>query len=350
MERIRLGRSDLEVPRLCLGSMTFGEQNSESGAHSQLDFAYERGLNFIDTAEMYPLPVQARTYGRTEQIVGQWLKTKPRDRVIVATKVAGPGRGMAWLRQGERAQAGELTARDIELACDASLSRLGTDYIDLYQIHWPARNVPGFGHPQFDRRREIEATPVLEQLQALGRLVEQGKVRAIGVSNETAWGVCEFVQLAERHGLPRIASIQNVYNLLSREFEQALDEACLRTGVSLMAYSVLAFGHLTGKYLNGARPNRARFTVYGERWPRYAKPSIAAAAADYAAIAADHGLTPTQLAVAFVHSRPFAACTILGATSIEQLKQTIEASAITLDESTLAAIAAVHARLPNPAP
>ncbi len=350
MQRIRLGRSDLEVSRLCLGTMTFGEQNSESGAHSQLDFALSAGIDFIDTAEMYPLPVSARNYGRTEQIVGSWLRGKPRDKVVIATKVAGPGRGMAWLRQGERGEAGELTKRDITLACDASLKRLQTDYIDLYQIHWPARNVPLFGGPGYDPSRDHDCAPILEQLQAMADLIAAGKVRHIGVSNETPWGVCEFVQLAERHRLPRIVTVQNVYNLMSRGFEHGLDEVSLRSGVSLMAYSVLAFGHLTGKYLNDAKPPRARFTVFGQRWPRYAKPAIAQAAAQYATIAAQAALTPTQLAVAFAHSRPFAACTILGATSIEQLRQTVAASELTLDADTLEAIDRVHASMPNPAP
>ena len=350
MQRIRLGRSDLEVSRLCLGTMTFGEQNSESGAHSQLDFALGAGIDFIDTAEMYPLPVSARNYGRTEQIVGSWLRGKPRDKVVIATKVAGPGRGMAWLRQGERGQAGELTKRDIALACDASLKRLQTDYIDLYQIHWPARYVPMFGSAGYDPSKEHEHTPILEQLQAMADLVAAGKIRHIGVSNETPWGVCEFVHLAEQHGLPRIVSVQNVYNLMSREFEHGLDEVSLRSGVSLLAYSVLAFGHLTGKYLNDAKPPRARFTVFGQRWPRYAKPGVVPAVSEYAAIAEGAGLTLTQLAVAFAHNRPFAACTILGATSIEQLRQTVAASELTLDADTLAAIDAVHARMPNPAP
>ena len=350
IDRIRLGRSELDVPRVCLGTMTFGEQNSESGAHSQLDYAFERGVDFIDTAEMYPLPVQARTYGLTERIVGSWLKGKPRDRVIIATKVAGPGRSMDWLRKGERASVPELSRRDIVLACEASLGRLQTDHIDLYQIHWPARNVPLFGAPAFDTANERSAVPVQEQLEAMAQLIHEGKVRAVGVSNETPWGVCEFARQADQFGLPRVASIQNIYNLMSREYEQGLHETCFREGVGLLAYSALAFGYLTGKYADGARPPKARMSLFGARWARYNKPKIVPAADDYAAIARQAGWTPLQLALAFVCSRPFVASTIVGATSIDQLRQCLDACELEPTAEMNAAIAAVHERVPNPAP
>lgn len=350
IDRIRLGTSPLEVPRLALGTMTFGEQNSESGAHAQLDFALDHGIDFIDTAEMYPIPAQARTTGATERIVGNWLKSRPRDRVTLATKVSGPGRGMDWLRTGDRAGLAPLSRKDILLACDASLARLRTDYIDLYQIHWPARNVPAFGSTRFDPARDEPCTALHEQLDALTHLVRAGKVRAIGVSNETAWGLCEFARLAEQYGLPRIATVQNVYNLLSRHWEDALHEAAHRERVSLLAYSPLAFGYLTGKYIDGGKPPRARLTLFGDRWPRYAKPGVAAAAGEYARLAARHGLTPLQLALGFMRSRPFVASTLLGATSVEQLRQAIDAWRTPLPEPVLAEIEALHAARPNPAP
>lgn len=251
METIRLGRSDLQVSRICLGTMTFGEQNTEGQGHSQLDYAFSRGINFIDAAEMYPVKPRAETYGETERIVGKWLKRQPRDRVVLATKVAGPAR-MPWIRNG-----GDLTPDSIREAVEGSLARLQTDYIDLYQIHWPARNAPIFGQKRFDPTRERECASIQAQLEAMGELVRAGKIRYVGVSNETPWGVAEFVKQAEQHGLPRIATIQNPYNLLNRSFEDGLDEACFRTDVSLLVYSPLAFGQLTGKYLAGPPPRAA---------------------------------------------------------------------------------------------
>lgn len=349
-DRIRLGRSALEVPRICIGTMTFGQQNTERDAHVLLNYAFERGIDFLDTAEIYPIPVQQDTHGATERIVGSWLRTRPRDKVIIASKVAGPGRGMPWLRSGSRAEQPELSARDIVLACEASLRRLGTDHIDLYQIHWPARNTPMFGAGRFDPSMERESTSIHEQIEALARLVQDGKVRHIGVSNETPWGISEFTRIAEHFDLPRIASIQNVYNLMSREFEHALVETCLREQVGLLAYSPLAFGLLTGKYRDGAKPEGARMTLFGDKWPRYAKPAIPAAVDRYAAIARQFGLTPTQLALGFVRSRSFVASIIVGATSLEQLRQCIDGCAVTLPDEAIAAIEATHAAMPDPAP
>jgi aryl-alcohol dehydrogenase-like predicted oxidoreductase len=350
IERIRLGASDLEVPRICLGTMTFGGQNTERDGHLQLNYAFERGIDFIDTAEVYPIPVTPDTAGATERIVGSWLRGKPRDRIVIASKVGGPGRGMQGIRTGAREEGLPLDKRDIVLACEASLNRLGTDYIDLYQIHWPARNVPQFGANRFDEALEREAVTLREQLEAMAQLVREGKVRQVGVSNETAWGVCEATRLADRFGLPRIASIQNVYNLMSREFEQGLHETCFRDRVSLLAYSPLAFGPLTGKYRHGARPAGGRLTLFGGTWPRYAKPAIPAAVDAYAEIAARFGLTMTQLALGFVASRPFVASTIIGATTLDQLRQCIDGCATRLPAEAMAAIEEVHARMPNPAP
>lgn len=349
IDTVKLGRSDLVVPRICLGTMTFGEQNTEAEAHAQLDLAYERGIHFIDTAEMYPIPVKAETYGRTEEYVGRWMRGKPRDRIVLASKVAGPGRGMDWMRAGERAGVGELSKKDILLACERSLKRLGTDCIDLYQIHWPARNVPMFGAERYDPKKEREAVPIQEQLEAMDQLRREGKIRAVGVSNETAWGVCEFTRVAERFGLPRVDTIQNVYNLISREFDQALVETCLREEVGLLAYSPLAFGWLTGKFAGGAKPANARITRFGAGWPRYQKPRIATTADRYAAIAREAGLTPTRLALSWIYHRPYVASTIIGATSVEQLVEDLDAWNTKLDDATLAAIDALHEEVPSPA-
>ncbi|WP_458763486.1 aldo/keto reductase [Cupriavidus basilensis] len=351
METTRLGRSDLQVSRICLGTMTFGEQNTEAEGHSQLDYAVSRGINFIDTAEMYPVKPRAETYGSTERIVGTWLKRQQRERIVLATKVAGPAR-MPWIRNG-----GDLTPDSIRAAVDASLARLQTDYIDLYQIHWPARNAPIFGQKQFDPANERECASIQAQLEAMGELVRAGKIRYVGVSNETPWGVAEFVKQAELHGLPRIATIQNPYNLLNRSFEQGLDEACFRTDVSLLVYSPLAFGQLTGKYLGGdlAHPvfdaqAKGRLTRFPPDWsPRYLRPESLAAAARYVTLAREHGLSPATLALAWSYSRWFAASTIIGATSLDQLRENIDAWQTPLPEAVTAAIARIHAEIHNPA-
>ncbi|WP_416048190.1 aldo/keto reductase [Cupriavidus basilensis] len=351
METTRLGRSELQVSRICLGTMTFGEQNTEAEGHSQLDYAVSRGINFIDTAEMYPVKPRAETYGSTERIVGTWLKRQQRERIVLATKVAGPAR-MPWIRNG-----GDLTPDSIRAAVDASLARLQTDYIDLYQIHWPARNAPIFGQKQFDPANERECASIQAQLEAMGELVRAGKIRYVGVSNETPWGVAEFVKQAELHGLPRIATIQNPYNLLNRSFEQGLDEACFRTDVSLLVYSPLAFGQLTGKYLGGdlAHPvfdaqAKGRLTRFPPDWsPRYLRPESLAAAARYVTLAREHGLSPATLALAWSYSRWFAASTIVGATSLEQLRENIDAWQTPLPEAVTTAIARIHAEIHNPA-
>jgi aryl-alcohol dehydrogenase-like predicted oxidoreductase len=349
IDRIRLGRSDLEVSRICLGTMTFGQQNTEREAHAQLEHALAHGIDFVDTAEMYPIPVKAETHAMTERFIGNWLAAGNRDRVVLASKVAGPGRGMAWIRTGDRADVGELTKRDIVLACEASLSRLRTDRIDLYQIHWPARNVPNFGAKRFDPSKDQACASINEQLEAMAQLVRDGKVRAVGVSNESPWGVCEFTRIAEQYGLPRIATIQNVYNLASREFDVGLAETCHREQVSLLAYSPLAFGFLSGKYAHGARPAGARITLFGDNWPRYSRPQIAEAVSMYGAIAERVGLSATALALAFVYRSPYVASTIVGATSVPQLDEAIAAWSVTLDEETLTAIESVHERITNPA-
>lgn len=346
MKKKQLGESDLSVSTVCLGTMTFGEQNTEADAHSQLDYAFERGINFVDSAEMYPVMPRAETQGSTERFIGSWLKKSGRRAdIVLATKVAGPNPTQTWIRGGRN----NLDAANIRAAVDDSLRRLQTDYIDLYQLHWPSRNVPIFGATSFNPAAERSCVAIEETLAVLGELVEAGKIRHIGVSNESAWGVCEFVKQAEQQGLPRIATIQNLYNLAARTFETSLlDEACYRSNVGLLAYSPLAFGQLTGKYLDNPKAH-GRLTIFPPTWsPRYLRPSVLAAVKEYAELARANGLTPTQMALAFVYSRWFTASTIIGATTLAQLKENIDAAAIALTDEVVAAIDAIHAKIPNP--
>ena len=340
-----LGQSDLIVPDICLGTMTFGEQTAEADAHAQLDYALGQGINFIDTAEMYAVPPRPETCGATERIVGNWLARQQRDKIILATKVTGPARSLEWIRKGPPA----LDRANIRAAIEGSLRRLQTEYIDLYQIHWPERNQPMFGQWQFNPDNEREVTPIREQIEALAELVREGKIRQIAVSNEHPWGVMQFTRLAEEHGLPRIVSTQNAYNLLNRTFETGLAEVCYREQVGLLAYSALAFGHLTGKYLNnpGAPGRINQWPAFGQR---YSKPNVAPAVAAYAALAQRHGLTPTQLALGFVHSRWFVSSTIVGASSLAQLQETLPATRTPISAALLAEIDAIHLKYTNPAP
>ena len=340
-----LGGSDLRVSEICLGTMTWGDQNTEAEAHAQLDCALSRGVNFIDAAEMYPVPPKAETQGRTESYLGNWLARQPRDRVIVATKITPPGRGFGWIRNGELA----LTRAHVSAAVDGSLRRLRTDYIDLYQIHWPERYVPGFGKAHYDPAQERPATPIEEQLEALGEQVKAGKVRHVGLSNETPWGAMEFLRIARASGLPKVVSIQNAYSLLNRAFEGPLAEVARHEDLPLLAYSPLAFGHLTGKYLDGAQPPGARLTLYPPFGQRYQKPNVPAASAAYASLAREAGISPTTLALAFVRSRFFVASTIIGATTLGQLTENLDSAAVTLSPALLAAIDDLHFQFTNPA-
>ncbi|MCW5649179.1 MAG: aldo/keto reductase [Ramlibacter sp.] len=352
MNKIQLGQSDLHVTPICLGTMTFGEQVNEAAAHAILSRAMERGVNFIDTAEMYAVPARAETFGATETIIGHWLAANPgmRDKLVLATKVAGPSRGMPWVREG----AG-MTAADIVASCHASLRRLQTDVIDLYQIHWPERHVPAFGMAYYDPTKERSATPIHEQLDALAGLVKAGKVRQIGLSNETPYGVHEFVRLAEQHGLPRVATVQNVYCLISRALDNGLDETMHRLGVSLLAYSPLGFGLLTGKYdVSGTEgpdaPRGARIASYESvRKQRWGRPEALAAARRYNALARDHGLTPAQMALAFCYTNWRVASTIIGVTSLAQLDEDLDAWGTTLTPSVLAEIDKIRWELRDPA-
>ncbi|MCE0734127.1 NADP(H)-dependent aldo-keto reductase [Halomonas sp. G15] len=343
MQTRPLGDTGIEVSRLCLGTMTFGEQNSEAEAHEQLERAVAFGINFIDTAEMYPVPPRAETQGRTESYIGSWLKRRgSRDDVIIATKAAGPG--LEHIRGGPR-----LTRAHLHQAIDESLERLQTDYVDLYQLHWPERKANFFGKLGYVHDQEEDATPLEETLAALKELVDAGKVRAIGLSNDTPWGVMRALHLAESQGLPRVASVQNPYNLLNRSFEVGLAEIAHRERVGLLAYSPLAFGMLSGKYLDGARPEGARLTLF-ERFQRYTNPQAQAATAEYVRIAQEAGLDPAQMALAFVNSRPFLTSNIIGATSMAQLESNLASESLRLDDEVLEAIEDVHRRYSNPAP
>ena len=336
----------MQVTKICLGSMTFGEQNSEADAHSQLDYALERGINFIDTAEMYPVMPRAQTQGATERFIGSWLKkTGQRSNVVLASKVAGPAPTMAWVRGGKN----NLDAANIRAAVESSLQRLQTEHIDLYQLHWPSRNVPIFGASAFDPQAERPSAAIEDTLAVLGQLIDAGKIGHIGVSNESSWGVCEFVKQAEMKGLPRIATIQNLYNLTARGFETSLlDETCFRSNVGLLAYSPLAFGQLSAKYLDNPRAH-GRLTIFPPTWsPRYLRPGVLSAVKQYTELARANGMTPAQMALAWCHSRWFVASTIIGATTLAQLKENIDAFSIQLSDDVIGRINEIHASLPNP--
>ncbi len=344
MEYRQLGSSDLHVSALGLGTMTFGEQNSEAEAHAQLDLAISHGVNLIDTAEMYPVAPRAETQGRTESYIGSWLKRQQRDKLIVATKIAGPGRGFTWIRNGPRITRGHINA-----AIDGSLRRLQTDYVDLYQIHWPDRYVPIFGATSYDAPQERESTPIAEQLEALEELVRAGKVRYIGVSNETPWGVSEFMRCAEKLGLPHITSIQNAYHLMNRTFESGLAEVCRHANIGLLAYSPLAFGWLTGKYLASSYA-KGRVTLFPGFGQRYGKPNVPAATKEYLSIAREAGMTPAMMAIAFVRARWFTSSVLVGATSLQQLQENLGSAETVLPTDVLEKIESVHRFYPNPAP
>ena len=352
MKTIQLGQSDLHVTPICLGTMTFGEQVSEDDAHAILTRSLDRGVNFIDTAEMYAVPARAPTFGATETIIGHWLAKNPgaRHKLVLASKVAGPSRGMPWIREGLG-----MTAADIVASCEGSLRRLQTDVIDLYQIHWPERHVPAFGIKYYDPARETSQTPIHEQLETLAGLVKAGKVRHVGLSNETPYGVHEFVRLAEQHGLPRVATVQNPYCLINRSYDNALDETCHRLSVSLLAYSPLGFGLLTGKYdasgIEGPDvPQGARIASYASvRKQRWGRPEALAASRRYNQLAREHGLTPTQLALAFCYTNWRVASTIIGVTSLAQLDEDLAAWDTPLSPELLAAIDQIRWQVGDPA-
>ncbi len=345
MEYRPLGTTGTNVSTICLGTMTWGEQNSEADAHQQLDYAVERGVNFIDTAEMYPVPPRAETAGLTERYIGNWLRGRTdRDKLIIASKIAGPGLDHC---RGGRSRHSRAQLRE---AVDASLERLQTDYIDLYQLHWPARSANFFGQLGYSPAAGDDLlTPLEETLEGLDELVREGKIRWVGLSNETPWGVMKFLELAEARGWPRMQSVQNPYSLLNRTYEVGLAEVSHREACGLLAYSPLGFGVLSGKYLGGRRPEGARLTLY-ERFQRYLSEAGQRATAEYTELARAHDLDPAQLALAWVNTRPFLTSNIIGATTMDQLRSNIDSADVGLPEAVREGIEAIHARHPNPCP
>jgi len=353
MARVReLGRSGIKVSAVCLGTMTFGDQTPESDAFAQMDLACERGVNFFDTAEMYASPPRAETQGETERVIGRWLKrSRARDKIVIASKVAGRSRDMLWIRPEAYRDDGQvrLTRKQIDFALEQSLKRLGTDCIDLYQTHWPDRLYRGFGF-QFYRDYREDFVAFEETLEALARHVEKGTIRAIGVSNESPWGVMRYLAAAEKNSWPRITSIQNAYNLVNRRFETGgLAEIAMREKVGLLAYSPLAQGCLTGKYLGGALPQGARKTLYN-RLQRYEGPGAEAAIAAYVALARELGVTPVQLALKFADTRPWTTATIIGASNVHQLQEDLAAFDLTWTEEMETRVNALQTAHPDPCP
>ena len=347
MKTRQLGKTNIQVTELCLGTMTWGKQNSEKEAHEQLDFAIDNaGINFIDTAEMYPVPPEAETSGLTESYLGNWLtKRKDRDKIILATKVAAAADWLPHIRDGQN----KLDKKNIELAVDNSLKRLKTDYIDLYQIHWPERDTNYFGQLNYYHAPEKDGISIEESLLALKQIVQSGKIRHIGISNETPWGVAEFLRVARELDCPRIVSIQNPYNLLNRTFEIGLSEFAQREQVGLLAYSPLGFGVLSGKYRHQQQPENSRLVLF-DRFTRYTKPLGVKCTEAYCKLAEENGLDPAQMALAFVTSRPFVTSNIIGATTMQQLQSNIESHRLELDKNLLKEIETLHTEQPNPCP
>jgi aryl-alcohol dehydrogenase-like predicted oxidoreductase len=346
MEYREIGATGLSVSAICLGTMTWGEQNTEAQGHEQMDYAVAQGVNFFDTAELYAIPPREETAGRTEEIIGSWFAARRnRDKIVLATKVVGRTES-TYFRKGR--VAGRLTRSQIFEAVEGSLKRLRTDYIDLYQTHWPDRPISVFRQLNY-KHHDDPGVPIAETVEALGDLVREGKIRHYGISNETAWGTMQYLSAAERLGLPRIVSIQNVYNLLSRTFEQSLSEISLRENVRLLAYSPLAQGWLTGKYQRGARPPGSRRQLF-DRLQRYETPNAEPAIDAYLDVARRHDLDPAQMALAFVVSRPFVTSAIIGATTMEQLKTNIAARDVRITEEIEREIDDIHVIYTYPCP
>ncbi|ABO22608.1 NADP(H)-dependent aldo-keto reductase [Shewanella loihica] len=346
MDYTRLPHSSLDVSKICLGTMTWGEQNTQAQAFEQLDYAIGQGINFIDTAEMYPVPPKAETQGETERILGNYLKARgKRDDLIIATKVAAPGGKSDYIRQNMA-----LDWRNIHQAVNDSLERLQIETIDLYQLHWPDRNTNFFGELFYEQQDDEKLTPIIDTLEALADLIKAGKIRYIGVSNETPWGLMKYLQLAEKHGLPRIISVQNPYNLLNRSFEVGMAEIAHREELPLLAYSPLAFGALSGKYIGGQWPEGARLTLF-KRFARYTGSQMALDATQaYVELAREFNLSPAQMALAFVNGRRFVGSNIIGATNLEQLKENIDSTSVSLSAELMGRIdelAAIY-RIPCP--
>ena len=342
----KLGNTDLEVSLICLGTMTYGEQNTQKEGFEQMDYAVDSGVNFFDTAELYAIPPKAKTYGKTEEIIGNWFgERKNRNKIILASKIAGPG--LKWIRGG----GGQFSPKSIEDALNSSLRRLKTDYIDLYQLHWPERNTNYFGDLNYEHDEKEKKWNNFENiLETLKKFIGQGKIRYIGLSNETPWGFSKFLQISEEQKLPRIVSVQNPYNLVNRSYEIGMSEISIREKAGLLAYSPLAAGYLTGKYRNNKVPKNSRMDLFYENYPRYHNQRTYDAVDEYFNIAKKHKISLTQLSQAFVNSRDFVTSNIIGATTMDQLRENIESIKISLSQDIMAEINSIHENIPNPAP
>jgi len=345
MKYRKLGNTDLDVSVICLGTMTFGEQNSQKDGFEQMDYAVERGINFFDTAELYAVMPRKETYGKTEEIIGNWFKGKKiREKIILASKISG--NGISWIREGNDNL--KFDKKNIDLAIDLSLKRLKTDYIDLYQLHWPERKVPKFGKLDFEYDPfDNEWTQIQEVLETLDRHIKSGKIRYIGLSNETPWGVMKFLQVAQENNLPRMMSIQNVYNLVNRVFDIANSEVAIRENCGLLAYSPLAGGRLSGKYISDS-PKNARYTLWPSNFDRHHTKRGEIAISKYVELAKKNNIVPSTFANAYVNNRSFVTSNIIGATNMDQLKENIDSIDITLSKDILAEIEDIHLSDPNP--
>ena len=343
----KLGHTDIEVSKICLGTMTFGEQNTESEAHDQLNFSLENGVNFIDTAEMYPVPPNAKTQGLTEKYIGSWLKkSNNRHNVIIASKVTGPAPDFSYIRNSLK-----IDKKNIEQAITKNLQRLNTDYIDLYQIHWPQRQTNYFGQLNYKYSKENRSEIIdnlNESYETLNDLMKSGKIRSIGLSNDTSWGAMKFLEISKEKSFEKVVSIQNPYSLLNRSYEINMAEIAEMENIKLLAYSPLGFGMLTGKYINN-KPKNSRLSLFN-RFDRYSNKNSKNATIEYVEIAKKYNISPTQLALAFVNQQPFVASNIIGATNLSQLEENINSINITLDEEILSEIESIHSNQPNPAP
>ena len=348
MKYRKLGTTDLNVSVICLGTMTWGEQNSQDEAFEQMNYAHERGINFFDTAELYAVMPRKETYGKTEEIIGNWFKEKKnREKIILASKIVSKSDGLQWIREGSENLG--FDKKNMNAAIDASLKRLKTDYIDLYQLHWPERKVPKFG--QLDYKydpKDNTWTTIEEVLYNLNELVKVGKIRYAGISNETPWGMMKFLQVAKEKNLPRMMSIQNVYSLVNRVFDISHSEVSILENCGLLAYSPLAGGRLSGKYIGRINPKNARYTLWPSRFSRHHTERGEIAIEKYVDIANKYGLAPSTFANAFVNDRPFVTSNIIGATTMDQLKENIDSIDITLSKEILDEIEDVHLSNPNP--
>ena len=341
-----LGNTNIKVSKICLGTMTWGEQNDEKEAFHQMDYSFAQGVNFFDTAELYPVPPNKKTWGRTEIIIGDWIKeNKNRDKLILATKVVGRS-GMKWFRGKET----RLNKEQISSALEGSLKRLQTDYIDLYQIHWPDRKANFFGKLGYLHEEESDFIEIKDQLEVLDRFIKEGKIRCVGLSNETSWGLMKFLSISEKYNLPKIVSVQNPYSLLNRSYEVGMAEISIREKCGLLAYSPLAFGMLTGKYDNGSKPDGARLTLFGDMFTRYTKPKGLEFSEKFNKLAATSGLSPTTLALSYVNTRDFLTSNIIGATNLNQLKENIDSIKVNLTKDVLEKIELIHNENPYPCP